>query len=138
MLYYKYRKKKQEKKRKDIKIMKKFYTLQDSNVVYYPQEGLTGTKCAYAKYENLGHEQDEHLLLRSYVGETQYGELTKVTRTEIVGIVNNDWVRKHYWTRPFYYGCPVVWEGEEGDALYYLQQEEDKKLKEEAASFNAK
>ena len=127
MSYYNYRK----EKRKDIKIMQKFYTLQDSNVIYYPQEGLTGTKCAYNKYENLGFDQDQHLLLRNYVGENQYGEMTGITRTEIVGIVDNNWVRKHYWTRPFYYGRPVVWKNDEMDALDFLQKESDRKAKEQ-------
>lgn len=118
--------------------MQKFYSLQDSNVIYLPQEGLTGTKCAYNKYENLGFEQNSHLLLRNYVGETQDGILTTITRTEIVGLVDNNWVRKHYRTRPLYYGRPVVWKDDEMDALEFLQEEINRKAREQIKKFHMK
>ena len=118
--------------------MQKFYTLQDSNVIYLPQEGLVGTKCAYDKYKNLGFKQNQHLLLRSYVGETQDGILTVVTRTEIVGIVDNEWVDKHYWTKPLYYGRPVVWKDDEADALDFLQEEINRKAREQSEKFHMK
>lgn len=111
--------------------MKKFYTLQDSNVIYFPQKGLHGEKWAYDKYENLGYKQDEHLLLRNYVGENQLGKVTKITRTEIIGTVDNKWVRKHYWDKPFYYGRPVVWQYDEMDAFDFLEKESDEKAKEQ-------
>lgn len=104
--------------------MKKFYTLQDSNVVFFPQEGEKGENWAYDKYENLGYDKDCHLLLRSYVGETLYGDLTRITRTEIVGTVDNNWVLRHFWYRPVYYGRPVVWKNDEMSALDTLQKEE--------------
>ena len=104
--------------------MKKFYTIQDSNVVFFPQEGEKGENWAFNKYENLGYDQDSHLLLRSYVGVDQNGVLTRVTRTEIVGIVDNKWVLRHYWYRPLYYGRPVIWKNDEMSALDALQKEE--------------